>query len=690
MKKIVFIIFMVGATLTGNAQLKQEIERADSYFERAFYSDAIPLYQDIAKKDRSYEVLKNLGDSYYFTNNMPKAANVYKYILETYSNKADDEYYFKYAHTLKAAKEYEEANTVMRQYYEKKGNKTELEAFEASVTYLNNVLALGDRFKIKNLEINTSNSEFGAVVHDYKLVFAASKKENHFLNKLYKWDSQNYLDLYEVPLSKINLGDSIAKSIPGDINTKLHESNAVFTKDGNTVYFTGNNYKKGKRITDNDEITHLQIYKADLVDGEWKNVTSLPFNEDEYSNEHPALSPDEKTLYFASDRPGGHGSFDIYSVSVHNDGSFGAPKNLGPEINTDKKEQFPFITNTNELYFSSNGHPGFGSLDVFVSTLSDTGFSKPHNIGFPVNSGYDDFAFTIDPESKEGFFSSNRPEGRGSDDIYQFTEIKPFIIEDCKQFISGTIRDAKTLEILPNALVLLINSETNELNKATTDTEGKFSFNAQCNTNYVVSASKKGYTENQKSVVLLDENNKNNDASLTLKPLEQTKEDDAVTLEKEKAREQDTKIAAAAQADKSRKERAKEIIAKEKNIVEENGTVFIKTGEIYFDYSLWYIRRDVKKILNEIIELMHEYPEMTIEVSTHTDIRGNARYNLDLSEKRANSVKEYLVENGIAPKRVVSKGYGESQPLVYCATEEACTEEQHEVNRRCIFVVKSF
>src|SRR5690606_20444337 len=210
---------------------------------------------------------------------------------------------------------------------------------------------------------------------------------------------------------------------------------------------------------------------------------------------------------------------------------------------TDKKEQFPFITSTNELYFSSNGHPGFGSLDVFVSSLSDTGFSKPDNIGFPVNSGYDDFAFSIDPESKEGFFSSNRPEGRGNDDIYQFTEIKPLIIEDCKQLISGTIRDANTLEVLANTLIILIDSDTNELSKATTDTEGKFSFDAQCNTNYVVSASKKGYTENQKSVVLLEENNKNNDASLTLKPLEETKQEEAVTLQQEKAKEEDSKIA---------------------------------------------------------------------------------------------------------------------------------------------------
>ena len=692
MKKIIFVILILGATLTGKAQVKEDLKRADMYFDRAFYSEAIPIYESVTKKMRNATIVKNLGDCYYNINDMGKASRVYKYLVENYGDKINHEYYFKYAHTLKAINNYDEAYKVMRDLYAKTNNENELKKLEASISYLENIKALGNRFKIENLGINTENSEFGAIRHNERLVFAAAKKDENFLGKVYKWDNQHYLDLYEAPISQIDLGlgDSIVKSLRGDINTKLHEANAVFTKDGNTAYFTRNNFVKGKRKKDDNEITHLQLYKAQYIEGEWKNVTSLHFNSDTYSNEHPALSPDEKTLYFASDMPGGYGSFDIYSVTINIDGSYGSPQNLGETINTDKKEQFPFISKEGKLYFSSNGHPGFGSLDVFVSEIKENEFSKPDNVGLPINSGYDDFSFNIDSNTKEGYFASNRPEGKGNDDIYKIIESKPLIIEECKQFISGVITDEDTKEVLANTTITLKDNNNNEVENTYTDTDGRFKFNAQCETSYIVVATKDEYTSNQKILVLHSERNKDNDASMALKSLEVIKREEALALAQQKIKEQTQKIEAIAQIQQDKKKLADEAVAKEKEIVKDKDRIVINPGDIFFDYNLWYIRRDVKITLDKVIVLMRKYPEMKIEVETHTDTRGNARYNLELSEKRANSVKEYIVKNNIDPKRVFAKGYGETKPIVYCKTDEACSEEEHEINRRCEFVVKDF
>ncbi len=692
MKKIIFIIFILGAMLTGKAQVKEDLKRANMYFERAFYSEAIPIYESVTKKMRNPTIVQNLGDCYYNINNMGKASRVYKYLVENYSDKISDEYYFKYANTLKAINNYNDAYKVMREFYTKTNNEIELKKLESSIKYLENIKALGNRFKIKNLEINTENSEFGAIHHNERLVFAASKKGKNFLDKVYRWDSQHYLDLYEAPLSQINLGlgDSIVKSLPGDINTKLHEANAIFTKDGNTAYFTRNNLVKGKRQKDDKEITHLQLYKADYIQGEWKNVTSLHFNNDSYSNEHPALSPDEKTLYFASDMPGGYGSFDIYSVNINIDGSYGTPKNLGETINTDKKEQFPFISKDNKLYFSSNGHIGFGSLDVFVSETIEGKFSKPDNVGLPINSGYDDFSFNINTDTKEGYFASNRPEGRGNDDIYKIIESKPLIIEECKQFISGVITDESTKEVLANTTITLKDNNNIEVESTYTNTDGKFQLNAKCETSYIVIATKEEYTSNQKVLVLQSERNKDNDASMTLKSLELIKREEALALAQQKVKEQTQKIEAIAKLKQKKKKLADDAITNEKEIKRDKERIIINPGDIFFDYNLWYIRRDVKITLDKVIVLMRKYPEMKVEVGTHTDTRGNAKYNLELSEKRANSVKEYIVKNNIEADRVFAKGYGETKPIIHCKTDESCSEEEHEINRRCEFVVTGF
>ncbi|MDP5200097.1 OmpA family protein [Flavobacterium sp. DG2-3] len=708
MKKLLVIIFVFSIQFI-SAQ-DQELARAKRFFDKTYYSEAIILYQKLADERPSQEVIKNLADSYFYTNDLVKAQRYYRLLVNNYSNNLDREYYFRYAQTLKATNAVDDANANLKEYYAKSDNSEDILNFERELKTLENVTAIGKRFDIKNLAINTPNSEFGAVTYKQDLVFAGVKLKPGLFDKKYKWDNETYLNLVTIPLKNINSADSIVHYFAKELKTGMHESNAVFTKDGKTMYFTRNNSKGSRKKKDDKKISNLQIFKAELVEGKWTNVTSLPFNSANYSVEHPALSADEKVLYFASDMPGTLGSFDIYSVNI-NKGAFDTPKNLGPEINTNKREQFPFASADNKLYFSSDGHLGYGSLDVFVSEINGNEYSKPVNVGLPLNSNLDDFAFNIDSNTKEGFFASNREGGKGSDDIYQFKEIKDLIVEDCKQFIAGTITDIDTQLALENATVLLQDSENKTLNTITTSADGKFSFTVACETSYKISAFKENYTNASKTLTLDKTRDKVNDGSLALKSLEVIKQEEKLIAENKrkqeiiieeenkkkealaavelKQKEKKAKEEAIVAAEIRKNEKVKEILAKEKDVVKDKDRLIIKTDPIYFDYDLWYIRKESKVILGRVVELMKKYPGMVIEIGSHTDSRGSVKYNADLSQKRAYSTREFIIQSGIDAKRVSAKGYGESVPIIKCKTDESCSEEEHELNRRSEFVIKN-
>jgi outer membrane protein OmpA-like peptidoglycan-associated protein/tetratricopeptide (TPR) repeat protein len=690
MKNIFAIIVFVFSLSLVQAQ-NRDMKRAKRYFDRTYYSEAIPLYEAIAEKNTTAEVIKNLADSYYYTNELKKAQKYYRFLIKNYSKDLNEEYYFRFSQTLKASGNYDETNDVMKAYFQKSSNDTALANFEKQIKKLENISAIGARFEIKNLAVNTPQSEFGALMLGDKLIYAGVKKIPGTFDKVYKWNNEGYLDLVAVPVKDSDTKEAMVNYFAKELNTPMHESNAVFTKDGKTMYFTRNNYKNGQRKKNNKKVSTLQIFKAELVNGKWSNIKPLPFNSDNYSVEHPALSNDEKILYFASDMPGTLGSLDIFSVAI-NDGFFGTPKNLGDKINTNRKEQFPFISKDNKLYFSSNGHAGYGSLDVFVSAIENDGFSKPLNVGNPVNSGMDDFAFTIDPDTQEGYFSSNRPGGKGSDDIYFITEIKPLIIEDCKQSITGVITDVDTGLPLNNAIVILQTADKNEVEKTITATDGKFNFSVACEAAYTVLGSKDNYTNNTVALKLDKQRNVINDASMALKSFsiikkEEERKEKIIAEQKKKKEEEavakDKEIAAV-----KKKEKIEKIIAEEKDVVKEKDRLIIKTDPIYFDYNLWYIRKESKIILNRIVELMKKYPDMVVEIGSHTDARGDNTFNKNLSQKRATSTMEYILSQGIAQRRISAKGYGESVPIIKCIPESSCTEEQHELNRRSEFVIK--
>jgi len=270
MKKAIIILFTIFSSLICKAQ-DQNLERANTYFSRTFYAQAIPLYEKFLKNNQSIDAIKNLADSYYYTNNMHKASKNYKYLLKVYRKYVDKSYYLKYANSLKALNKYKEANNLLKSYY-KIHDKEKLIQLEKDIEYLENVAALGERFTIKNLGINTPQSEFGAIEYGNSIVFSAPKKETQKLRKVFGWNGQNYLDLYTLPTSKIHLGDSVTIPFSEKLNTKLHEANIVFTKDGKTAYFTRNSSVKGKRKSDEKKVTHVQLFKTEFINNEWTHA----------------------------------------------------------------------------------------------------------------------------------------------------------------------------------------------------------------------------------------------------------------------------------------------------------------------------------------------------------------------------------------------------------------------------------
>lgn len=678
-----------------------DLRKANLYFSRALYAEAIPFYEKVHRKGRDIQVVENLATCYYNTGDLKASARLYGYLVNKRESKKTYQNIFKYVQALKASGKYKDANSVLQEYLESTNNTKGLNQLVKAVKKHENIVAIGSRYKLENSPVNTEHSEFGMVKFNEFLVYAAPKKEgvlgNTILNRSYGWNAQPFLDIYKINKDSLQSFLGASESISAEINTKLHEGTVAFSKDQNKLYFTRNNYYESKEVKDDELVTHLKIYSADLVDGKWTNVQPLPFNGDNFSVEHPAMSPDGKRLYFASDMPGTLGSFDLFYVDVNEDGTYGTPVNLGASINTKHREQFPFIAKNGDLYFSSNGHYGFGGLDIFWSKLKESTFLEPDNLGLPINSGYDDFSFYLEGASKTGYIASNRKGGKGSDDIYSFKETKPLIIEDCKQYIVGNIIDKETKEPIANAQVTiaLLDDNSNKLiAEQTTKQDGKFDNNITCEITLLVKAKAKGYKDAQRKLIIGGSRGEKNDASLELISFASLERKSQEAKEKELQKEQEHEQKERDLAEKQRlKEEAdkikkkQQVIASEPNIVKNKDKVVIETGDINFDYKLWYIRKDVKRVLKPVIALMKKYPEMTIEIGSHTDIRGHKAYNRELSQKRATSTKEYLVSQGIETNRVIAIGYGESQPIQKCETEEACSEEQHETNRRSEFVI---
>jgi outer membrane protein OmpA-like peptidoglycan-associated protein len=448
------------------------------------------------------------------------------------------------------------------------------------------------------------------------------------------------LDLYVSKVNKESQDLNEAIKFSKKINSKYHEASVSFTPDNSTMYFTRNNFGKKLR-RDKNGINHLKIYTSKKIDGEWTEAEELPFNSDDYSTGHPALSPDGKKLYFVSDMPGTIGDTDIFVVDVLGNGRYSEPKNLGPGINTKQKEMFPFV-NDKKLYFASNGHVGLGGLDVYEVAYDGEGFKEVTNMGQPINSNMDDFSYIVDEGNQKGYFASNRRGGKGNDDIYSFEKLQ--LEEVVKNAISGVVTELITGDAMPKALVTLLDGNNIKLKEMVTENDGSFVFeDLDSDTKYTIKTTKSEFFEN---VVTTE-----------------TKKNEVVNV------------------DISMK-RLKELI------VIEDGIKKLKTDMIFFDFDASYIRKDASQELDKLVEVMTEYKDMVIKIESHTDSRGPDAYNKYLSDKRAKSTRAYLISKGISADRIESAiGYGEERLINECGNGVRCSREKHELNRRSEFVI---
>ena len=627
---------------SGFAQ-KAKIAAADKKYNSYAYIDAIQTYERLAEKGyQSVEMFEKLGNAYYFNSDFEKAVQSYEKLYQLQSELAP-EYFYRYAQSLKATGKEKEAATILAKFENKSSDDSRSKRLKNNTDYLEDIKANVGIYTIENAGINSKYSDYGSAIVDNKLIFTSARDTGGVGQRKHAWTGEHFTNLYAAGVNG-ELIPSNPVRYDANVNSKFHEATPVFTKDGNTMYFTRNNYLDGKKGKDANKVTLLKIYKATLVNNRWTNVTELPFNSNNFSTAHPALSPDEQTLYFASDRPGTIGQSDLYKVAINSNGTYGEPINLGVEINTEGRETFPFVTKDNQLYFASDGHPGLGGLDVFTTKINNDGsFGEVENDGAEVNSPKDDFGYYRDSEINKGFFSSNRDGGLGSDDIYRFTSK-----DKCKQILKGIVTDSATGETLAGVQLILLNKQYKVIAETTSDALGYYAFDVNCRRIYHVRANKKDYTSKETKL-------------RTPEVTGETKLD--IQLE--------STICRVAVGD-------------------DLGKCFgIKM--IYFDLDKSNIRKEASLDLAKILDVLIQNPTIKLDIRSHTDCRQTAKYNMALSDRRAKATIAWLVSKGIDSSRLTGRGYGESQLINDCGCEPTnasnCTEEQHQMNRRSEFII---
>lgn len=624
MRFIITTIFILCAASVATAQ-NLSLKNTNRLFKNQAYKEAISNYKNLKPTE---EVLKNLGDCYYYTGDMAQAAFTYSKIEDDGGTITDINRIYRYAQSLMAIKDYDKADNYML-YYQGKDWDTKNFLKELAKNTPHN-------FNVAAMKNQGSRSDFGlSFIGNNEVVFASSRNDER---PIYAWNGLPYLDVYKATLDVDGSLKDIAPFTA--INTDLHESNVVLTNNGKTIYFNRNNEKRVK--IDGIPVSNMKIYKADFVDGSWTNIQALPFNDDYYSIQHPSVSKDGSTLYFSSNMPGGYGEFDLYKVSINDDGTYGEPQNLGKEINTQHLDQFPYISDSNTLYYSTNGKQGLGGLDIHRSNLINGNFETPINLGETINSSRDDFSFIINEKANKTYFSSNRT---GIDKLYQSVREENILT---KYAVGGIVQDSISGKLLPGSLVSLLDEREILIDDMIVGDDASYFFKIEPNKKYTIRGTRKLYIP-QDIKFSTDKNGKiSHDILLTL--LSYQDAEDTIKPDRK-------------------------------------GDVQVELDQIFFDFDKAIIKPDASRTLDELVTIMKKYPAMYVEVSAHTDVRGSSEYNLELSNKRALSTMEYLVSRGIERRRLRSIGYGEMQPLNNCVEEGMCTEEQYSINRRCEFKI---
>ncbi|WP_430907706.1 OmpA family protein [Maribacter sp. 2-571] len=660
-RKNIYIYFILFVTTFASAQ----VSKADRLFKKGDFLNAAELYEKAVVKTRTQHILEQLSSCYYNTYQYEKGIESLKALVnEDFTQPKgtmEARYHFMYYQLLSATGDYEKAIDQLVVYKNKMGmqapnvseSKEKVETFR---------LKKSD-FEIKRVGFNSDASDFGAVKRNDSIYFS-SDREGGTSKKEYKWTHRPFLDLYVIASDTTNEGIGEPVAMPENINSALHEGSVCFSKDGNTLYLSRSNLVDGKRIFNEEDKNQVQLYVSKKTGAKWSEPKKLPFCSDDYNYQHPSLSADGATLFFATDASGGLGSHDIYRVAISEDGSYGEPENLGATVNTPEREQYPYVSEDGHLFFASNGHLGLGLLDLFVSEYKDGVFQEPINLGAPLNSRYDDISLSYN-SPKDGFFSSNRE--ANNDDIFAFTQIGEIFTREYVNIIA--LKDSITGGPIPNAKVILRNKDGEVVYENTLDEEGTFTANLIPG-EYDLVIEALGFEKTQQQLTITNKNNDEHNISIK-------------------------KLFDIAEITKNDSEDSKEVLSNllrdhtPPRVKNKDGKFYFDLPYIFFDFDRWAIREDSKVLLNNLVTKLKAYPSLKIRINSHTDNRGSNMYNQVLSEKRAQATRDYLVKvGGLASDRISFKGYGEKQPLSDC--QDDCSEEQHQKNRRSQFEIVEY
>ena len=610
-------------------------KKADKQFSRLEFVKASESYKKLIDKGNASDyIVGQLAECYYNIFNTVEAEKWYATLSE---DSTDPTIIFRYSQMLKANGKYKLSNKWMLKFVELRPADNRSTTFMKDPNYLPKIISKGKRFNVQNLDINSEYSDFGGTLNNNKLYITSSRNTvglfdiGRWITQRisYGWNNEPYLDVYSFDVSES--GSYINEDyLDSNINTKYHEGLASFDANGN-MYLTRESFYENEYVEDpesNNITSLLGIYKITRGD---KNVVGLNINSVEYSVKNPSISADGKTLYFSSDMPGGFGNFDIYRGDINENGDINNIENLGQKVNTEGQEMFPFIGNENTLYFSSDSQLGLGGLDVFFTKEVDGKWASARNVGIPVNSNADDFAFSINETSGEGFISSNRSGGKGSDDIYSIKRLVPI----CDVLLTANVMDAKTKLGIDSATTSVSDKEGNIASSKTSSEKGIAEFMLVCNETGKLIVSKEGYNSKIVDIEITNEEFKSMD--IMLDPIEK-------------------------------------IIVAEK----------VELNSIYFDFDKSNIKSEAAFELDNLVQVMIKYPELTVSIESHTDNKGPSSYNQKLSDRRAKTTMQYVVSKGIDSSRLSADGKGESNPIVDCSN---CNEEEDQLNRRSEFII---
>ena len=647
---LIFSLFCIGL-FSQNDSIPGEpytVFDADRDYNDYRYNRAQSAFLQLVRDDADFnnkKVIQSLADTYFFNSQYNQSYTWYRKLISLYPDDVQSIYYLRASISARSSENYSIADRYMQQYFAMEKGTVIEDLYIDDLNYLDSIADLRPRYIVETTKINTDQSDFSsAFFGPDKLVFSSTYQASG--QRDYDWTGEPFLDLYIADIGEDGQLEN-TEQIEGDINTAFHESSAVFTKDLDRVYFTRNNYKNGKKRSDRKNTVRLKLLTATVDDdGNWSDVEELPFNNDNYSVAHPALSLDGKKLYFASDMPGTTGESDLWYVDIYKDGSYGDPINLGQKVNTEGRESFPYISKGGVLYFTSDALVGFGGFDLFKAELTNSGIARaPENMGLPINSAGDDFGFLLQTDTNTGYISSNRDGNRGSasDQIYYFKPSK------CVVEITGIVSDTDTGNLMPGATVKLLDMGMNVIAEQIVQQDARYSFPEQ--------------VECGQAYYLVTENGLAYSIAETTFVAPTTSQTVSVDMA---------------------------IETFSQDCPPYDLGCLLGLNPIYFDLNKYYIRPDAEIELTKVYNAMIRFPEMIIRIESHTDSRSPQSYNLRLSQNRATSTRNWLIQRGIAPSRLSAVGYGESQLINRCADGVPCTEAEHQLNRRSMFIIENY